>query len=46
MLFVREGETPASPAVRGRVGRFSGGLGIVLNTLLAAAKSPSARFRA
>ena len=38
MLFVREGETPASPAVRGRVGRFSGGLGIVLNTLLAAAK--------
>lgn len=38
MLFVREGEKPDSPAVRGRVGKYMGALGIALNTLLAAAK--------
>ena len=37
-FWIKPGETPASPAVRERVGNFSGGLGIVLNTLLAAAK--------
>lgn len=36
--FIKEGEKPTSPAVRERVGKFSGGLGIALNTLLAAAK--------
>lgn len=38
MLFVREGETPDSPAVRARAGKYIGGLCIALNTLLAAAK--------
>ena len=37
-LFLKENETAASPAARGRIGKFSGGLGIALNTLLAAGK--------
>lgn len=37
-LFLRRGETLETPAARGRIGRFSGGLGIALNTLLAAGK--------
>lgn len=38
MLFVKKGEAPDSPAARGRAGKYLGGLGIALNTLLAAAK--------
>ena len=36
--MIKEGEKPASPAVRERAGNFSGGLGIALNTLLAGCK--------
>ena len=36
--LLRPGETPASPAARERIGKFSGILGIALNTLLAAGK--------
>ncbi len=37
-FLIKEGEKPASPAVRERAGNFSGGLGIALNTLLAGCK--------
>ncbi len=37
-FLIKKGETAASPAARERVGKFSGILGIALNTLLAAGK--------
>ena len=37
-FLIKEGEKPTSPAARERVGKFSGALGIALNTLLAAGK--------
>ncbi len=37
-FLIKKGETAASPATRERVGKFSGILGIALNTLLAAGK--------
>ena len=37
-FLIKKGETAASPAARERIGKFSGILGIALNTLLAAGK--------
>ena len=37
-FLIKEGEKPTSPAARERIGKFSGILGIALNTLLAAGK--------